>query len=341
MQLSYIPHSKPWITPSDIQFVSKQLQNGMIANGEKVKEFEFLLAQYLGVSGAAVTSSGVNALILCLQVLDIGKGDEVILPSNVCQSVLNAVYQVGATPVLCDTGTHWIVTVNEVEKKITSRTKAIIAVHILGVLIDVSGFLKFNIPIIEDCCQSFGGKIGGRNVGTVGSFGIFSFQATKCLTTGEGGAVISKSPQLMQKIEKSNQVGASMSDMQAALGISQLSRYDEMLKLRREIAERYFRDFPDSITFSLKQVNSMFFRFPLLVKQDFETIRQEFEREKIAVRKGVDTLLHRKLHYSDKMFPNTSFLFEETISLPIYPDLKEKQISRIIRIVKQLLKKII
>jgi perosamine synthetase len=338
---SMIAHSKPWITTCDRRAVDAVLVSGMLAQGKLVQEFEARVAQYLGASGGVAVSSGTAALILALKALRVGGTDEVILPTYVCRSVLEAVISTGAKPVLCDIGDEWNMTVETVTPKITSRTAAIIVVHIFGIPSDTHCLQKLGVPIIEDCCQAFGTQLNGVNVGTINSIGILSFHATKCLTTGEGGMVVSHDANLIEKMRElrdgneeviGERMACPITDLQAALGLNQLARYSEFLKRRKEIASRYFTELSNCSIRLPKaiQKKSIFFRFPLRVEGNFSIYRQRFSTLNIQVRQGVDTLLHRVLGLYRHEFPVAEQLFAETISLPIYPALQDEQLEAVI-----------
>jgi UDP-4-amino-4-deoxy-L-arabinose-oxoglutarate aminotransferase len=333
-----IPHSKPWIIDEDIEAVNTILTNEMLASGKQVFEFEREVATYLGASEALALGSGASAIVMALKVLGVGVGDEVIIPTYVCAKVLDTIYEIGATPVICDIGDHWTLTVNAIEPFITNRTKAIIIVHIFGISADVNSFLSLNIPIIEDCCQAFGGEINGKKVGLLGDVAVFSFHATKCFTTGLGGMILSNKVKYIDKINqlKKHSISVSpMSDLQAALGRQQLLRYHDFLNRRQEIANEYFNKLPIDMTARLAKVrnNSIFFRFPLWIDLDFEGVKQFCERHGFAVRKGVDTLLHRSLNQNDVNFDNAVAIYNSTVCLPIYPALNDIQLQLIIETV--------
>ncbi len=340
MSFSIITHSKPWITANDRRIVDQTIKSGLIAQGKLVKEFEENMATYLGIKNSVAFSSGTAALVAALRSLEIKSNQEVILPSYVCKSVLEAVRSSGGKPVLCDVGNHWNMTVDAVTPKITKNTAAIIVVHIFGIPANTHDFKQLGFPIIEDCAQAFGAKINSSYVGTLGTIGIFSFHATKCLTTGEGGLVTSPDPSIISKVRTlrdgnnsklKSRIPAPMTDIQAALGISQLARYDEFLKRRKRVANQYFKRLkscsimlPESISES-----SIFFRFPIRVKGDFEELRKSFNRYGIQVRRGVDMLLHRYINTTDS-YPMAEKLFNETLSLPIYPAIIKDDLKKII-----------
>ena len=338
-----ISHSYPTITASDKAAVKATLASKIIARGAKVAAFEKSVAIYLGLTGGVATSSGTSALFLALKSLKIDKDDEVILPSYVCPSVLLAVQNCGATPILCDTGEYWNIECTTVKAKVTSKTKAIIAPHIGGIPIDIAPIINLGIPVIEDLAQSFGAEINGRKAGTYGKLAICSFGAIKCLTTGEGGMVLSSDSRLLDAV-RSSQLVCPMSDIQASLGVSQLEQYPAFLARRREIADLYFGAFGDlpgiCIPDDLRH-NSMFFRFPLRVAAPFEELKTKFESKGIAVRQFIDSLLHRQAGLCSSEFPNAEKCFKETLSLPIYPSLTNSQVKYIAKVGRRVLSKYI
>jgi perosamine synthetase len=337
-----ITHSKPCILDSDRRAVDHVLASGMIAQGSLVHQFEDEAAAYLGVRGGVATASGTAALTLALKALRIAPLSEVILPTYVCRSVAEAVVSAGATPVLCDVSEEWNMTPETVAPLISSRTAAIIVVHVFGIPADTSAFKNFGIPIIEDCCQAFGARVRNSNVGTIGSIGVFSFHATKCLATGEGGLAVSNDKDVVRRMRSLRdgassrvdaRVASPMTDMQAALGLSQLSQYNMFLNRRKAIADLYFAELSDcscQLPTIIRQ-KSIFFRFPVRVRGDFDLFRQHFNSLDIQVRRGVDDLLHREVIHQKQDFPLAERLYTETVSLPIYPALKEEEARAVIQ----------
>jgi UDP-4-amino-4-deoxy-L-arabinose-oxoglutarate aminotransferase len=328
-----IPHSKPWITKEDIQAVNKTLTAGMIAQGAKVAEFENKVAEYLGAEGGVASASGTSALVLALQTLNIGKGHEVILPTYVCRNVLEAVLAVGAVPVICDVGPEWVMTPKEIEPHITPRTAAIIAVHIFGFPVDVAAIKEFNVLVIEDACHAFGLELEGGPAGTLGEISFFSFHATKCLTTGEGGMLVSNNREILAralslrdgylKVEK--RIPSPMSDMQAALGLAQLGRYNAFINRRKKLKNKYTEAFQNIPSIELPaNAPDFLFRFPLRNKTDMsiDHIQTQMAAYGIHIRKGVDSLIHRELNLQDNDFSNALLHFNQTFSLPYYPVLE-------------------
>lgn len=315
------------------------LRSGMIAHGDLVEKFENSIIQYLNLESGIATANGTAALVLALQVLGVGKNSEVILPTYVCRNVLQAVVTVGATPRICDVGPNWVMTFNEVEPLISKKTAAIIAVHIFGLPVDVQSLQLFCVPVIEDACQAFGLNINGVPAGGTGDIGLFSFHATKCLTTAEGGMLVSSNSQLMKEAKlKRDGVGriaaqttAPLSDLQAALGLSQLARYDSFLNLRRKLKLKYFEALNCVAAFQLPDNDiEFFFRYPLRVQTSPEVLQAKIAEYGIHIRKGVDQLLHRELGLSDRNYPNAVKALNQTISIPFYPALSDDSCESVI-----------
>lgn len=165
-------------------------------------------------------------MILALKALGVGQTDEVILPTYVCRSVIEAIFTVGARPVLCDIGNEWTITAETVATKVTPRTAAIIVVHIFGIRTDTASLERFDVPIIEDACQAFTAKAIETGRDTGGSVAVLSFHAIKCLTTGEGEMAVSNDTGLVKRMREfrdgvdsapGNRVASPMTDLQAAL----------------------------------------------------------------------------------------------------------------------------
>lgn len=336
-----IPHSRPWIVDEDLRAVEEVLQSGMLARGYLVQTFEQAVATQLKVFDALACTSGTAALGLALKVLNIGTGDEVILPTYVCWSVVAAIMATGATPRFCDVNEQGVITFQTVSGQINSRSRAILAVHIFGHPCDIISLGNLGLPVIEDACQAFGLEIGSVPAGALGTFGILSFHATKCMTTGEGGMLVSGDPDLMkhartlvESADKSNAAGfAAMSDLQAALGMAQLTRYSSFLERRRETFEAYHQ-----AICGLTDVNpgywgkpTFLFRYTLRVQQGFEWAHSALLKHGVQARRGVDDLLHRRFGLGDVDFPCAFNIFSKTISLPFYPSLTQDEQSQVIR----------
>ena len=320
-----IHHSLPTLPKSHLLEVQKLLKSGMIANGVKCLEFKKIIGSYFNSNHILLTNSGTSAIFVALKILKTSK-KEIILPTYACKDLFEAIQIAGYTPILCDVEDNWNVGFNSVKSKVTKNTAAVIVTHSLGICANVLEIKKLGIPIIEDCCQSLGSRYRNKLSGKMGDITVLSFNATKCLTTGEGGSVIINSTNLVHKYDFNlvYEHAFRMSDLQAVLGIQQFNDYGKFLAKRKEIANFYFKNIDNPLTekFNVSKSQSNYFRFLLFSNTNFEKIKTEFQKKNISVRKGIDSLLHRNYKVStDKEFPNSVHHFNNTISIPIYPSL--------------------
>lgn len=335
MTLQPILHSKPWLTAADAAAIRAVIATGMIAQGPVTAEFESATASWLGRSHAVATASGGGALLLALRSLGCGPGREVILPTYVCRTLLDAVLASGAAPVLCDVGPSWLMRPVDVAPFLTERTTAVIVPHLYGLYADVTAIRALGVPVIEDAAQAFGSS---RPPEQRGDLTVLSFHPTKCLTTGEGGMVLTDDEAVAARLRSQRDGGpagqprvfAPLPDTSAALGLSQLRRYPEFLSRRALLAERYrsaLSSIPSADLSLTAGADTMHFRFPLLRAGGLATCQAAFLARGIHVRRGVDHLLHHELGLPDTAFPHACRLFASTVSLPLYPALTEDEFA--------------
>ncbi|MEK6732137.1 MAG: DegT/DnrJ/EryC1/StrS family aminotransferase [Candidatus Omnitrophota bacterium] len=346
--MKLIQHSKPTFYKGDAGLFKPILKSSQIACGEIAKNFEKRFSSYLGCTGAIATNSGTAALHLSLMALDIGKGDEVIIPSYVCASLLNAINYVDAKPVLADIDYDTFnISIKDTKRKLTKKTRAVIIPHMFGLPCDIDEFLKLNLPVIEDCAQSLGAKYRHKLTGSFGLISIFSFYATKLITTGYGGMVASNSKKLLDKMRDLNEMDKredykirynyKMSDLEAALGINQLQHIGYFIKKRKEISRAYtmgLSDYDLELPVKKDDRGHVFYRYVIKSKKA-AVIKRHLRRNGIEIIPPVYKPLHRYLSLPKSDFPNTERVYRETVSLPVYPTLKIAENSRIIRILRQ------
>ena len=324
-----VPHSRPWITEEDRSAVAAALDSMMIAEGSLTRQLEAAAARYLGLTGGVATPDGTTALYVALLALEVGPGDEVVIPTYVCDAVAHAVRWTGATPVLCDVGDDWCANVHTVRAAVSGRTKAVVVVHTFGIVAETKAIVDLGVPVIEDMAQAFGASAPEGPAGAVGALAMTSFHATKCLTTGEGGMALTGDRSLLAKLEalKERAFRLPLSNLGAALGSSQLARYPDFLARRRHIAERY----RSSVTPRFQPpahtaARTMYFRFPLKIDRDVEATMHAFAARGVLAKRGVDALLH-----SDRgRFPGAEDAFSQTLSLPIHPSMTDDEVDRVI-----------
>jgi dTDP-4-amino-4,6-dideoxygalactose transaminase len=343
-----IPHSRPSLSDSDTEAVISVLKAGQLSQGPKVREFERKLASFIGKKKAVAVNSGSAALHLALLALGIKIGDEVIIPSFVCSAVLNAVNYTGATAVPVDIDhLTFNMSVEAAKRAIKRKTKAIIVPHMFGCPAEIDRLSELGIPVIEDCAQSIGANFKGQRVGSFGLLSAFSFYATKVMAAAEGGMVLSDSEDLASLIKdlreydnKDNYIlryNYKMTDIQAALGLSQLSFLEKFIKRRKEIAARYFQEFKNCnfiLPTAEKEKDHIYYRFVIKTKDNSSEYIEKFHQKNVMCMRPVYIPLHAYLNLSG--FPHTLEAWHKTISIPLYPSLREEEIDRIVAAVKEI-----
>src|ERR1051325_1851217 len=280
-----LPYSRQTIDQSDVAAVVSTLMSDWLTTGPKVCEFEEAFADAVGASEAVAVSSGTAALHSVMHALRIGPGDEVIVPALTFAASANCAVYAGATPVFADVhpGTL-LIDPEDVARKLTPRTRAVIAVDYAGQPCDYDRLREVlspkRIPIVADACHSLGATYKGRQVGTLADLNVFSLHPVKALTTAEGGTITTESSEMAQRIRRFRNHGVTsdhferekqqswrydmielgynyrLSDLQCALGLSQLRRASEFVSRRRAIARRYDQAFSNQLEFEPVRVGS-------------------------------------------------------------------------------------
>lgn len=344
-----IPHSRPSLGEAEAQAVANVIRAGLLAQGEKVVKFERALAKMTGQDEGVAVSSGTAAVFLALKGLGIGPGDEVIFPSYVCTAPWHAVSQAGATPVLVDIDPEtYHPSPGAVTRAITNKTKAVIVPHLFGLPADLSELEKSGIPMIEDCAQTLGASMGGCPVGSVGALTVCSFYATKLITTGEGGMVLGRSGPRMARIRALRQYDEQdalesafnykMTDMQAALGLCQVTALPQFIKRRQAIATQYtavLRDLKADPPAGIPRHDHVFYRYVVRLPQSVEPAIKAFAGRGVTCRRPIFKPIHQ--YFGLKGFPGTDVAWERSLSIPIYPSLADHEIERIVDAMRQVL----
>jgi perosamine synthetase len=262
MTLSKIHYAKPSITDKEVEYVTDAARNGWAEKCfDYIIKFKKAFGDYLGMPYVIPTSSCTGALHMALAALDVGAGDEVIVPDVTWIASVSPITYLGATPVLVDIlPDTWCIDPAAIERAITPKTRAIICVHIYGNLCEMDEIMaiakKYNLPVIEDTAEALGSKYKGRMAGSIGDMSTFSFHGTKTITTGEGGALAVRDKALFDKLSIleshgrdpkvakqfwSERIGYKykMSNIEAALGLAQIERIEELVERKREIFAKY------------------------------------------------------------------------------------------------------
>ena len=356
-----VPLAEPDLSGREAEYVLECVKTGWISGkGKFVSKFEEEFAAYLGVEHAVAVSSGTAALHLAVRALNIGAGDEVILPTFTMIACANAIRYVGARPVFVDSEPRtWNLDPGQVEEKITDRTKAIMVVHIYGHPADMDPIMELaeahGLYVIEDAAEAHGAEYKGRKVGTFGHLACFSFYANKIITTGEGGMVVTDDAELAERLRRLRDQGYNvelrkwlihdivgynyrMTNLQAAIGLAQLERVEELVEKRRRNARLYsslLRGLP-GLTLPPEEpwAKNVFWMFTVLVdEQAFGLGRDDLMRELEA--RGVDSRatfwpIHLqppyRAEYGQESYPVAEDLGRRGLNLPSGNTLTEEQV---------------
>ncbi len=347
-----IPHSRPTLSEADAQAVARVVLSGKIAQGEQVEAFERELATVVGQPGAVAVSSGTAALHLALLALGVGPGAEVVIPSYVCDALHHAVSATRATPVLADAEPATLsLDPDDVKRRLTARTKAIILPHAFGLAAGVEAFLAMGVAVIEDCAQAIGALDGGRPVGSRGALAVFSFYATKMLTTGEGGMVAGGDPTVLDRVRDLREYDEradlpprfnyKLTDLGAALGRSQLTRLGEFIQRRRAIAETYRQRLARAscrLPLDAAGGRHVYHRFVIGVEPPLDPLIKRVEQRGVQCRRPVFRPLHRAL--GREGYPQADGLWDRSVSIPCYPSLTEADAEGVVEAVAAALEEV-
>lgn len=356
-----IPISCPLIGEEEKQAVLAVLDSGMLSQGAIVQAFEEAFAEYCGVKYAVATSSGTTALHLALLAHGIRPGDEVITSPFSFVATANAVRYVGAYPVFADIEFDTFnLDPEQVKRRITSRTRAIMPVHLFGHPADMDKFLDiarcYHLVLIEDACQSHGAEFKGRRTGSFGT-GCFSFYPTKNITSGEGGMVTTDDSAIADRLRLLSNHGMCqqyyheilgynyrMTDIHAAIGLAQLKKLERFNQARIANATFLTSRLPDSLIPPKVRpgVRHVFHQYTVRVPRG----RDSFDKKLRAV--GVGTAIYypvaihqqkpyRELIPSQESYPITEAACEQVLSFPVHPKLSQADLETIVSQVCQCL----
>ncbi len=363
---TWIYYTKPSITALEVRYATDAAANGW---GEHcydyIDRFETAFKAHLGVKYAIATSSCTGALHMGLAALGIGRGDEVIMADTNWIATASPIVHLGAKPVFVDIlADSWCLDPDQVQRAITSRTKAIIAVHLYGNLCDMDWLLAIGarngIPVIEDAAEAIGSVYGSKRAGSLGKFGTFSFHGTKTVTTGEGGMFVANDPDLYEQVLTLSNHGRArgqtrqfwpekigfkykMSNVQAAIGCAQMERINELISRKREIMA-YYRDRlaavpgvsmnpePEGVTNGAWMPTVVFGRDTGVTRG---SLLKSFGDERIDARVFFYPLSSLPMFEKSKVNPVAWDLPNRAINLPSYHDLTSNELDRVVSVIQR------
>jgi perosamine synthetase len=350
-----IPVYKPDLSGNERQYVLECVDSTWISSiGGFIDRFERAVAEVTGAAHAIAVCNGTVALHLALHALGLQPGDEVIVPSFTYIASVNTIAQTGATPIFVDSRLDdWLLDAADVERRITPRTKAIMAVHLYGYACDMEALRviadQHGLALIEDCAEALGTTLLGKHVGRFGQVGTFSFFGNKTVTTGEGGMVITDDDDLALRMRQAKGQGQSftrrywhdvmgfnyrMTNIAAAIGVAQMERLNDILTRKRAVARRYRERLePHGLAFQRPRDG--------LVGSDWLIsllLPAGIDRDRLMAQMGglgVDTrpvfypAHHMPMYRSDIHLPAAEAIAARGISLPSYPALTEDEQDRV------------
>lgn len=375
---SYLPYGRQWIDEDDIEAVVEVLKGDYLTTGPYVSIFEQAVAQYVGAKYAVAFSNGTAALHGACFAAGIGQGDEVITTPMTFAASANCVLYQGGTPVFADINEKtYNIDPNKIEEKINDKTKAIIPVDFTGQPVELDRILeiarKYNLVVIEDAAHALGATYKGRKIGSISDMTMFSFHPVKHITSGEGGIITTNNKEYYEKLlqfrshgitrnkEKLNEYHGPwyyemqflgynyrMTDIQAALGTSQLKKIDKFVELRRKYVAMYneaFRDIEEiTVPFQHEDGESSWHLYIIRLNLDRLTasrreIFEALQQQNIGVNVHYIPVhlqpYYQQLGYKKGICPNAEKLYEEMITLPLFPAMSEEDVNSVIEAVKR------
>jgi len=360
-----IPYGHQSMDNKDIEEVVKILKSDWLTQGPKVIEFEKALAKYCNAKYAVAVSSGTTALHLAYLVAGIKKGDEVITTPNTFAATANMLLSVGAKPIFCDIRLDtYNVDESKIKELITKKTKAIVPVHFAGQSCEMDSLLKIarknKLLVIEDACHALGAKYKNKKIGGLSDMTIFSFHPVKSITTGEGGAILTNNKNFYEKLLllrshgiKKDRNGMNvmtelgynyrLTDLQSALGISQLKKLDQFITKRNQIVKWYEQELSKVEGVILpKQPSAGYSGWHIyVIRTKNSNIRNKLLSH--LKKNGVGVNFHYPAVYSHPYYRNNGYkninlknmedYQSSCITLPIFPGLTKKQVKYVARLI--------
>ncbi|HBT51683.1 MAG TPA: aminotransferase [Petrotoga sp.] len=334
------------------------LESGWYILGENVKRFENNFANFIGSSYCVGVNSGLDALILAVRALNLGKGDEIIVPANTYIATVLGITENGATPIFVEPDEYYNIDADKIEANITDKTKAIMVVHLYGQAANMNKIksiaTKYNLYLLEDCAQSHGAKFENQTTGTFGDIGCFSFYPTKNLGAfGDGGAIVTDNKEIAEKVKMLRNYGSQkkyyneiegvnsrLDEMQAALLNVKLSHYEELRREREKIALRYLNEItnPKILLPRIRKGSDHVWHLFVVQTEERDKLQSYLQEN------GIGTQIHypipphlseayKRLGYKKGDFPITEGMANKVLSLPIYDGMTDEEVNYVIRVI--------
>lgn len=357
-----IPVYKPDLSGNEKKYVNECLDTTWISSkGVFINRFQDEFSKYIGAHDSIAVCNGTVALHLALTALGLGPGDEIIVPTLTYIAAVNAIRYVGATPIFADSKIDtWQVDPEDVARRITAKTKAILTVHLYGQACDMDKLCalakKYNLYVIEDCAEAFGTRIGEQHVGTFGDIATFSFFGNKTITTGEGGMVTAKDPAILKLALKLRGQGLAdsreywhdivgynyrMTNICAAIGLAQLERANTLIAKKRLLKEKLasgLKGVPVEFHSESPGTTHSYWMISILTPtaSQRDPLRDSLRQAGIETRPLFHPAHTMPMYVThDKNLARANELASRGINLPSWPNLSEDEITQIIQCIRQ------
>ncbi len=374
--MDFIPVNEPLLNGNEKKYLCECIDTGWISSeGPFVKEFEQKMSATVDRKYGIAVSNGTAALEVAVQALGIGEGDEVIMPAFTIISCAMSVTKVGAIPVLVDSDLYtWNMNIQEIEAKITPKTKAIMMVHLYGLPVEADKVLtlakKYNLKVIEDAAEMYGQTYNGRPCGSFGDISIFSFYPNKHITTGEGGMVVTDDEQLAERCRMLRNLcfkkdvryihdeisdNYRFTNLQAAVGLAQLERLDEFITKKRKMGRYYTEHLKDvkGLILPIERTNyadNIYWVYGLVLEKDIPVDNRLIQ--KLLAEEGIGSraffwcmheqpVYQRQRLFENQKYPNAEYLARKGFYIPSGLALTEEQMEQAVDGVKNVMKKLI
>jgi perosamine synthetase len=362
----YIPWSKPHVWGNEKEYVQDALNSSWFSGGEYLNKLENSFAKLFDKKYVLLTSNGTTALHLIYLSLGFKEDDEIIIPGFAFMAAANIALQMKLKPVFAEVDPQtWCLTASTIEKNITSKTKAIVPIHTYGNVCPMDEIMQLakrhNLLVIEDCAEALFSKYNNQYCGTFGHINCFSFQATKTITTGEGGLVVTDDETIYQKMKLYHSHGLKergtywhevpghnfrLTNLQAALGLAQLEKIETIIQERKRVFEKYRYFFSNLKEVELQKISPaaepVWWAFaiklhPKAFPQGRDGVIQELKARGIETRPGFVASSLLKI-YEKHSLPVCETLSSQILSLPSYAGLKNEEMDRICQDFRKLIK---
>ena len=357
MEKKTIPWASPRFWGHEQEYVTDALQSSWISGGKYVDRLEADLARYCGAPHVVTASNGTAALHMAFLALGVGQGDEVVVPGFAFMAAANVALHLGAKPVFTEVDPHsWCMTAEDVERHLSKKTKVIVPVDTYGNVCDIDAIRQladqYRVTVVEDAAEALGSTYKGRMAGTIAPVGVFSFQATKTITTGEGGAVATGNADLRDRMQLFRNHGMKakrywhevaghnfrLTNLQAALGCAQLEQIDRIIAERHRIYLNYKGLLENSNGIALQEFASVVepVVWAIAAKLDTaafpqgrDTVIEQLSQLGIETRPGFYSAGMMRHLYAPTNLPICDDLSRQVLSLPSSPGLMDEDIERV------------